>query len=558
MATTTYKIPSYLPNIKAAKISVPNNAYTNPQPIIDKSFEVFNKGIQKAIGTFATNARLEREYRRKEKEDQLKLIKTQSDYSEQQMNQIVGLKNTGSAQFDANKQNYFYQLKENYIKIKNMMDKNPDLHESGAKELAKINNEIFQYKEMAPKMLNQIVFLREALKIPPGQPGAISSETPGTIQRMLLAIVEGGPNVSLASKDGNLYLYMPPQTYEQDGETLETDGQQINISEFLNITEGGGEVIKTIPDYQKELKDAADAVIKMENGEDNPLYYKLNEVSVGDNNNAVVKEWNSQVIDPATNKQMIGSDTLDVLGFKIKNPFAGKKINGEMLAQMDLIRTGAFESLLKPDDPNDNDMAVIWADVIPDSITGDDAWNPANKDQLSKALGWLSQQAVAEYGLKEGVLTHQKKPKPETVDTKAIKNNKAANTIFTNLEKIRSGESDPTSFLRNKKINGKDIITEADGEKVTFLKDGVLTIGYDTGKGGEDVLVDKRIYNLNDPGEYKTFISDFVFSKYSGQRAEDIRDAITATIDQAIADSETNKEKWDKKKEKTSTSSRGM
>ena len=64
---TTYKIPSYLPNIKAAKISVPNNAYTNPQPIIDKSFEVFNKGIQKAIGTFATNARLEREYRRKEK-----------------------------------------------------------------------------------------------------------------------------------------------------------------------------------------------------------------------------------------------------------------------------------------------------------------------------------------------------------------------------------------------------------------------------------------------------------------------------------------------------------
>ena len=203
-------------------------------------------------------------------------------------------------------------------------------------------------------------------------------------------------------------------------------------------------------------------------------------------------------------------------------------------------------------------MAVIWADVIPDSITGDDAWNPANKDQLSKALGWLSQQAVAEYGLKEGVLTHQKKPKPETVDTKAIKNNKAANTIFTNLEKIRSGESDPTSFLRNKKINGKDIITEADGEKVTFLKDGVLTIGYDTGKGGEDVLVDKRIYNLNDPGEYKTFISDFVFSKYSGQRAEDIRDAITATIDQAIADSETNKEKWDKKKEKTSTSSRGM
>ena len=387
-----YKIPSLLPNISAAKISVPNNAYTNPQPVIDKSFEAFNKGMQQAIKDGVVSANANKEYRRKEKEAQKRLTEAQTKYLEDQYTPLMGLGDTGNNTFDKNKQNYFFSLKDKYIEIKNMMDENPDLQQEGAKSLAQINGEIEQFKTAAPIMLQQIVALKDALKLPPGTPGAISSEVPDDLQRMLLGIVDGGPEVTMVNSDGNLMLYMPPQTYEQNGETIETNGAQFNINSFLNLSSTGGDFIKTIPDYKDELQSAANSVIKMEDGKsDNPLYYTLNEVSVGDNKNAVVKEWNAQIVDPATNKPMIGGEYLDVMGYQIDNPFKGQKINGEMLAQMDMIRTGAFNSLISPSDPNDNDMSVLWADVIPDDLTNNESWNPTNKEQLSVALNWLSQ-----------------------------------------------------------------------------------------------------------------------------------------------------------------------
>ena len=44
-----YTIPSVLPSIKFSAPSVRKDAYTNPQYIRDRSFEVFNKGMQDAI-----------------------------------------------------------------------------------------------------------------------------------------------------------------------------------------------------------------------------------------------------------------------------------------------------------------------------------------------------------------------------------------------------------------------------------------------------------------------------------------------------------------------------
>ena len=40
-----YTIPSVLPSIKFSAPSVRKDAYTNPQYIRDRSFEVFNKGM---------------------------------------------------------------------------------------------------------------------------------------------------------------------------------------------------------------------------------------------------------------------------------------------------------------------------------------------------------------------------------------------------------------------------------------------------------------------------------------------------------------------------------
>ena len=43
------QIPKELPTIKAAIIKPSNDAYTNPQVSIDKSYQIFNEGNQKAI-----------------------------------------------------------------------------------------------------------------------------------------------------------------------------------------------------------------------------------------------------------------------------------------------------------------------------------------------------------------------------------------------------------------------------------------------------------------------------------------------------------------------------
>tara|TARA_R110000824_G_scaffold222676_2_gene410424 strand:- start:609 stop:2276 length:1668 start_codon:yes stop_codon:yes gene_type:complete len=550
-----YKIPSLLPNITAAKISVPNNAYTNPQPIIDKSFEVFNKGMQQAVKDGLTSSRLNEQYRAKEKEAQKKLSADAAKQREDMYSSVTGLADTGNNTFDKNKQNYFYSLKDKYIKIKNMMDENPDLQQEGAKQLAMINGEIEQFKKAAPEMLKTIVGLKDALKIPPGQPGAVSSEVPDDIQRMLLAIVEGGPEVTMVNKDGNLMLYMPPQTYEQNGETIETNGAQFDINSFLNLSASGGDFIKTIPDFKEEFKDAANAVIKTANGKDNPLYYTLSEVSVGDNKDAVVKEWNSEIVDPATNKPMVGGEFLDVMGQQIPNPFKGQKINGEMLAQIDMIRTGAFNSLINPEDSNDNDMSILWADVMPDELTKNAAWNPANKNQLGAALNWLSQQSVNEFGIEEGVLTHQNKPKSKGDGSSS--ESQSAMDIYNDLAGLN--KSNVSSYFKNKKINGKDVLL--DGVKLVdkvndygeiVAKDALLTIEVASGKTDDDGnrTANPRPYDLTNPVEFETLINDVVGYEHSikgGAKAKAIRDSIKKSISEMTKQTGERNQKYNTK-----------
>lgn len=523
-----YKIPSLLPNISAAKISVPNNAYTNPQPVIDKSFEAFNKGMQQAIKDGVVSANANKEYRRKEKEAQKILTEAQTKYLEDQYTPLMGLGDTGNNTFDKNKQNYFFSLKDKYIEIKNMMDENPDLQQEGAKSLAQINGEIEQFKTAAPIMLQQIVALKDALKLPPGTPGAISSEVPDDLQRMLLGIVDGGPEVTMVNSDGNLMLYMPPQTYEQNGETIETNGAKFNINSFLNLSSTGGDFIKTIPDYEDELKSAANSVIKMEDGKsDNPLYYTLNEVSVGDNKNAVVKEWNAQIVDPATNKPMIGGEYLDVMGYQIDNPFKGQKINGEMLAQMDMIRTGAFNSLISPSDPNDNDMSVLWADVIPDDLTNNESWNPTNKEQLSVALNWLSQQSVNEFGIEEGVLTHQNKSTPKGGSGSGGDSQQEASSLLSDIQGAMKDRDSAKNYFMNKSLGGKRIVdvdySVFDENLELGKRPNTIELSVAVGKDEQEPIT----YNLDDMSSFKTLIKDLVKDQYgSDNTAEKIRSEI--------------------------------
>ena len=534
-------IPSNLANIKYSGIKGSSGGIS--QVAADKSYASFNAHNQANFNSMMNSIDAASERILNEKKSQKALDKTNSNYMEKELLQVVGLNDTGNSTFDDNKQNYFYDLKARYVQIKNYMDENPDKQAAGAKELAKIKQQVQVFKDASPIMVGAMDQIRKSLEIPQGQPGAMSSGVPSDVQTMLLALQGGGPEVSIVNgEDGNLVLFMGPQKYMENGEEKTTEGAQFNLNKFLELQRNGGEFFQTIPDWKPELKEIADDVIKTSNGKDNPLYYTLNEISVGDNKNAVVKEWNSQIIDPATRKPMIGGEFLDVMGQQVPNPFKGQKINGEMLAQMDLIRTGAFNSLLKPQHANDNDASILWTDVIGTDRNGnpgqDSVWDVTNKNQLSTALNWLSKQAVNEFGIEEGVLSHQNKPKPTSDGLSSGSQN--AMDIYNDLAGLT--KSNVSSYFKNKKINGKDVLL--DGVKLVdkvndygevVAKDALLTIEVASGKTDEDGnrTANSRPYDLTNPVEFETLINDVVGYEHSikgGAKAKAIRDSIKKSI----------------------------
>ena len=523
-------IPSNLANIKYSGIKGSSGGVS--QVAADKSYASFNAQNQANFNSMMDSVDAASERILNEKKSQKALDKTDSNYIEKEMLGVVGLNDTGNSTFDDNKQNYFYDLKARYVQIKNYMDENPDKQAAGAKELAKIKQQVQVFKDASPIMVGAMDQIRKSLEIPQGQPGAMSSGVPSDVQTMLLALQGGGPEVSIVNgEDGNLVLFMGPQKYMENGEEKTTEGAQFNLNKFLELQRNGGEFFQTIPDWKPELKEIADDVIKTSNGKDNPLYYTLSEVSVGDNKNAVVKEWNSQIIDPATRKPMIGGEFLDVMGQQVPNPFKGQKINGEMLAQMDLIRTGAFNSLLKPQHANDNDASILWTDVIGTDRNGnpgqDSVWDVTNKNQLSTALNWLSKQAVNEFGIEEGVLSHQNKSKPTGGSGSGGDSQQEASSLLSDIQGAMKDRDSAKNYFMNKSLGGKRIVdvdySVFDENLELGKRPNTIELSVAVGKDEQEPIT----YNLDDMSSFKTLIKDLVKDQYgSDNTAEKIRSEI--------------------------------
>jgi len=523
-------IPSNLANIKYSGIKGSSGGVS--QVAADKSYASFNAQNQANFNSMMNSVDAASERILNEKKSQKALDKTDSNYIEKEMLGVVGLNDTGNSTFDDNKQNYFYDLKARYVQIKNYMDENPDKQAAGAKELAKIKQQVQVFKDASPIMVGAMDQIRKSLEIPQGQPGAMSSGVPSDVQTMLLALQGGGPEVSIVNgEDGNLVLFMGPQKYMENGEEKTTEGAQFNLNKFLELQRNGGEFFQTIPDWKPELKEIADDVIKTSNGKDNPLYYTLSEVSVGDNKNAVVKEWNSQIIDPATRKPMIGGEFLDVMGQQVPNPFKGQKINGEMLAQMDLIRTGAFNSLLKPQHANDNDASILWTDVIGTDRNGnpgqDSVWDVTNKNQLSTALNWLSKQAVNEFGIEEGVLSHQNKSKPTGGSGSGGDSQQEASSLLSDIQGAMKDRDSAKNYFMNKSLGGKRIVdvdySVFDENLELGKRPNTIELSVAVGKDEQEPIT----YNLDDMSSFKTLIKDLVKDQYgSDNTAEKIRSEI--------------------------------
>mgnify|MGYP001030652461 CR=1 FL=1 len=407
----TYKIPSVIPNIKAARITARQNSYTNPQIFVDKSFQEYSKGVNDAIKRGIVEQNNNNAYRIKEKEAQNKRYSDQIKLYGQSFNVGNYQTDIGSKQFDGSVENWLYQLKDNYAAIANGMAANPDTFSYGSKALDKINNQVKTWGRVQPLLLQMIVDYKSSLGIKPGDQGSVSSTTPDELQTMMMSMIQGGADVHLVEdEDGELTVYMPPQEFTNSlNEKEETNGYALRLGSLLNENLTGGDLINIVPDYLDESFETAQSMIEADNGEDNHRYTEMFEESINPTQNAMFKRWTpaGEVINTATGKPQRHQPTLTIAGKDrpVKNPFyvedpkspgQGALMNGEDLLKLHMLTTDVFDPFSNSRIPGDNDAMILFAEKI-----SDEKWN-GSEEQVMAINKYMAEQGAEQYGNKKG------------------------------------------------------------------------------------------------------------------------------------------------------------
>jgi len=554
----TYNVPA-LVQVKAPQIKVQKDAYTNPQPLYNKAYEEYAK-IGQQIANSAVGFDINREqYIKEEKEAQDKLVQDRlTNYSTDVLD-VAGLTNTGNSKFDENKMNFFLDLKEQYIEIQNLMAENPEFAAKGSRELTKIKGMVDQFSSAAPKILQEIVWMRDKLKVKPGTQGAISSLFPDAMQRMLLAIGgDGDVDVSIVMDGDQLVLFAPDQTYMEDGKEIHMDATSINVNKFIQLGETAGGAIPTIGDWETEVLEATRASLGVIGGatpgNDSitgtilPKYIDTEIIKTKDGQEYENKTWAKEIVDK-NGKPIIGPATLKTgLNMEeIPNPFAGQPLTGRMLAIQELITNGTFNSLLNNQDPNDNDMEIYWADVVGDptdefgdKLSGYDgipgqnsAWDVTDPKKVALAVEWFANRGIEKY---EHTLGMQAKPTAITPPGAGDGTQQEAVNLYNDLATASQSGEGARNYFMNKSIGGKRILdvtymedfeSLSDFEKQTKGKSNIITLTVAVGKDDADEIE----YDLNNPASLKTLIKDLVKDQYgSDNDAEKIRSQIYRMI----------------------------
>ena len=362
--------------------------FTNPQRIIDKSFDAFIQGGEKMVNKIATTADQIYERNRIEKASQKLEWEKQNEEQQKLYSSVNELGSTGSSSLDNNLRSFWDGRVDEYFTIKNAMQRGDISQQEGNKALASINGEVGKFKNVVPYLAEQVQLQREAGKLEPGSAGAISSVTSTESQEVLNNLMNGG-ETGLVSRGGNMFLYNPAIKGKQNGGML-------NIDELLSNKATGKSIVQTVPDISKDLTGAFNNIFKPDDV-DSP-YVKFSKKSKED-----------------------GYD------YTYKTIPEDKKLEGieAMKAQ------GQFNPILN----DEKMMTSVWQDMIPDEyleangVNPDSSWmmiDPSVKDpkvqeanqakQREIALNWLAEQAYDNNSeMDQGALkfvNKQKRPKP--------------------------------------------------------------------------------------------------------------------------------------------------
>ena len=350
-------------------------AYSNPQLQIDNEFKNYQKRQNDLSSSMDNYVKGITNYNAAQRKSQEELFASQNTEQRSLFDKVAGIKETGYGTFDQNMNNFFDGQVEKYFQIKQGMADGKVSQMEGNRSLSYLNNQILTFKEAVQPMMVQAKLLQEALKIPPGQPGAISSRVPTEQQKVLLDLVQGG-NVNLVDNNGELVLFKPG--------TDNSNPAMLNINELMNLSANGIEYYKTVTDPSKTLKAAFDNVVKP-GGKDNSDLVMFETKMIGDQE--------------ATLKFMTPEQ-------KIKAVDA-------------MVNANQFKNILD----DENRMSTVWADLMGKDTDWMDvegataAETEANiKKQRDEAAIWMANKSIEDNAAADGIKMIQstRKYKPPT------------------------------------------------------------------------------------------------------------------------------------------------
>lgn len=359
--------------------------FTNPQRIIDKSFDAFIQGGEKMVNKIATTA--DQIYARNKAEKASQKIEWEKQNEEQQKlySSVNELGSTGSSSLDNNLRGFWDGRVDDYFEIKNAMQRGDMDQKEGNRLLASINGEVNKFKTVVPYLAQQVKLQQDAGKLDPGSAGAISSITSTESQQVLNNLMEGG-NTGLVSRGGNMFLYNPAIKGQQTGGML-------NIDELIANQSTGKSIVQTVPDISKDLSGAFNNIFKPDDAA-------------------------SDFVELKTDKNKDGSG----YDYTYKSISEAKKIEG-----IEAMKTNnQFGGLLK----DEKMMESVWQDMIPDEylkangVNPDSNWNmtiPGNtpaqnialqEKQKEIAINWLADKAYNDNSeMDQGALKYVSKKK---------------------------------------------------------------------------------------------------------------------------------------------------
>jgi hypothetical protein len=315
----------------------------------------------------------------------------------------------GSADNDAIR-NLVRDMQEKVYEAKKMGREHPEFQHEVPRVIAEQEAAIQRMMGVATNVSVALDGYDKAMKIPPGQAGAVSVMTPDASQRVMLGIRDG--STSFVTKNGKLFGIRPNENGQPD---------VVNLDELSADIEKGNNFFQTVPDLTESLKGSYNNVFKP-GGKDNADLITFEEKRVG-SQVATVK-----FMTPEQREQGIKS----------------------------LVNGNQFKGILD----DESRMKVIWSDMMGKDVPWQQVEGDTREEveanlakQRNEAAYFLAQKAVEDNAAPDGIkmVEGRSKYQPKGSGKKSQKPTEIAKDMIAQQARIDSMEylgKDPNEIAK--------------------------------------------------------------------------------------------------------------